>query len=140
MAERTGPDVGPELRAERTGARAGYARAALGRFGEDVAARRLVDDGFTVLARNWRCELGEIDIVALKDGVLVVCEVKTRRSTAYGAPQEAVTRVKLGRLRRLAVRWLQEHELRPDQVRVDVVAVTCPRSGGPQVHHLAGVA
>jgi magnesium chelatase family protein len=65
-------------------------RRALGRYGESVAARRLVADGMVLLDRNWRCELGEIDLV-LRDGpVLVVCEVKTRSSDDFGSPLEAV--------------------------------------------------
>ncbi len=58
------------------------AKDALGRYGEDVAARHLVDDGLVLLARNWRCAEGEIDIVARDGDVLVVCEVKTRRGDA----------------------------------------------------------
>lgn len=117
----------------------GGARAALGRYGEDVAARHLTDLGLVVLERNWRCDQGEIDIVARDGADLVVCEVKTRRSDRFGPPQEAVTRVKLTRLRRLAVRWLQEHDVHPDEVRIDVVAVTRPTAGPAGVVHLRGV-
>ena len=63
----------------------------LGRYGEDLAARYLGERGMQVLDRNWRCEHGEIDLVALDGDCLVVCEVKTRRSTAFGEPVEAVT-------------------------------------------------
>ena len=64
---------------------------ALGRYGEVLAARHLVERGMVVLDRNWRCPLGEIDLV-LRDGdTLVVCEVKTRTSHDYGSPHEAVT-------------------------------------------------
>ena len=67
-----------------------------------------------VLDRNWRCEHGEIDLVALDGDCLVVCEVKTRRSTAFGEPVEAVTWRKAARLRRLAAAWLAAHDVRPD--------------------------
>ena len=67
------------------------AKDALGAYGERVAAAHLVAAGMTVLERNWRCPLGEIDIVARDGDVLVVCEVKTRSSTALGHPLEAVT-------------------------------------------------
>ena len=78
------------------------AKDGLGRYGEDVAARHLVEQGIIVLDRNWRCELGEIDIVGRDGDVLVVCEVKTRSGTSFGTPLEAVTRTKAARLRRLA--------------------------------------
>ncbi len=88
--------------ADRTTRRGGgdSARAALGKYGEDLAARRLVDAGFSLLDRNWRCRDGEIDIVARDGDVLVVCEVKTRRDVGFGTPLEAVTPAKAGRKRR----------------------------------------
>ncbi len=113
---------------------------AVGRYGEDVAARHLVGAGLAILARNWRCDLGEIDIVARDGDTLVVCEVKTRCGAAYGPPEEAVTPAKVRRLRRLAARWLADHPVRPQAVRVDVVAVVRPRCGAARVEHLRGVA
>lgn len=127
----TTPTTGPASGAVR--------RQALGRFGETYAARHLVAGGMVLLDRNWRCEAGEIDLV-LRDGpVLVVCEVKTRSSTAFGSPVEGVTEQKAERLRRLADRWLEEHGVRPKEVRLDVVGVLVPRSGGPRVEHVRGV-
>ena len=64
---------------------------ALGRFGEDLAVRHLRERGLVILDRNWRCDVGEIDIVAREADVLVVCEVKTRRTTGFGSPLEAIT-------------------------------------------------
>ncbi|NHC13549.1 YraN family protein [Motilibacter deserti] len=116
------------------------ARGALGRYGEDVAARFLTEAGLVVLERNWRCELGEVDIVARDGDALVVCEVKTRRSASFGTPQEAVTAAKQARLRRLAARWLAERGVHPPQVRIDVVAVTRAARGPARVEHLRGVA
>ena len=86
------------------------ARKALGRYGEDLAARRLREAGMTVLERNWRCAEGEIDIVARDGDALVVCEVKTRARGAgtFEHPMAAVTPAKAARLRRLAARWLTE--------------------------------
>ena len=112
----------------------------LGRFGEQVAADHLEAAGLVVLDRNWRCETGELDLVAADGDELVVVEVKTRRSLAYGTPAEAVTWSKLARLRRLAAAWLDAHDVHPGSVRIDVVAITVPRRGGPQVEHLVGVA
>ena len=111
----------------------------LGAWGERVAARALVEDGMEVLARNWRCELGEIDLV-LRDGdVLVVCEVKTRTSAAYGHPVEAVDPRKCARLRRLAARWLTEHQGHPTGVRIDLVGVLLAGPGRPELTHVRGV-
>jgi putative endonuclease len=113
---------------------------ALGRYGEDVAARHLAEQGIVVLERNWRCDAGEIDIVGREGSTLVICEVKTRRGLAYGTPAEAVTPVKTARLRRLAARWIAERPLvRPAEVRFDVVGVLQPRSGAAHVEHLRGV-
>jgi Predicted endonuclease distantly related to archaeal Holliday junction resolvase len=115
------------------------AKDAVGRHGEQVAVRHLSERGWQVLDRNWRGEDGELDVVALDGDTLVVVEVKTRRGEGFGHPAEAVTGRKLRRLRRLAGQWLSEHELRPRQVRVDVVAVTLPRRGAARLEHLEGV-
>jgi putative endonuclease len=127
---RTDP-AGPDARAIRN--------RSLGAFGEAYAARHLVAGGMVLLDRNWRCEAGEIDLV-LRDGrVLVVCEVKTRSSTAFGSPVEAVTEAKAARLRRLAEAWIEEQGVRPADVRIDVVGVLVPRSGAPRLDHVRGV-
>ena len=105
-----------------------------------MAANHLTAAGLTVLDRNWRCAAGELDLVAADGDELVVVEVKTRRTTTYGTPAEAVTWRKLARLRRLAAAWLAAHDERPRSVRIDVVAVTVPRRGGPLVEHLKAVA
>ncbi len=112
---------------------------AVGAYGERVAARHLEAAGLEVLERNWRCDQGEIDLVALDGSCLVVCEVKTRRSLAYGSPVEAVTPRKAARLRRLAGCWLESHDLVVDDVRIDVVGVLRPRRGAAQVEHLVAV-
>ena len=117
----------------------GRQNGALGAYGERVAARHLVAQGLVVLDRNWRCDAGEIDLV-LRDGrVLVVCEVKTRSSTAYGEPVATVTEQKAARLRVLAARWLEDHLVRPDEVRIDLVGVLLQRRGAPVLEHVPGV-
>ncbi|MFG2789425.1 YraN family protein [Streptomyces sp. NPDC048419] len=118
------------------------ARSALGRYGEDLAARRLAEAGMTVLERNWRGgRTGEIDIVALDGEVLVVCEVKTRRDGRFEHPMAAVTPDKARRLRDLAERWIQTHGgAPPGGVRVDLVGVILPDKGAPVVEHARGVA
>lgn len=114
-------------------------RQALGAYGEQVAERHLRASGLVVLDRNWRCDEGEIDLV-LRDGtVLVVCEVKTRRTALGGTPHEAITDVKLERLQRLGWRWARAHGLSPQDVRVDLVAVIQPRKGAAVVDHVPGI-
>jgi putative endonuclease len=101
------------------------ARLLLGAQGEELAAAWYRAHGYDVLARNWRCREGEIDLVCAKARRLVVCEVKTRTSDAFGHPAEAVTVAKQRRLRILAGRWLEVAELayRPREIRFDVAAV-----------------
>lgn len=115
------------------------AKDELGRFGEDLVAEHLQAQGWTVLDRNWRGTRGELDLVALEDRTLVVVEVKTRSGAGYGHPAEAVTAAKLARLRRLAGQWLAEHEVRPDAVRLDVVAVRSDLGPDRRIEHLRGV-
>ena len=117
----------------------GAIKQALGAYGETLAARYLVEQGMVVLDRNWRCDAGEIDLV-LRDGdVLVVCEVKTRTSTRYGTPHEAVTDIKVARLRRLAVRWLQDRGAAAADIRIDLVGIIRPRRGASVVDHVRGI-
>jgi putative endonuclease len=116
-----------------------HAKDALGRDGEQVAAEYLQRSGLRILARNWRCSEGEIDIVAAERRVLVVCEVKTRSSARYGTPVEAITRAKRRRLRRLAVRWLAANGVLFDEVRIDVVGLTRDPAGGFTIEHVRGV-
>lgn len=111
-----------------------------------MAVRFLQEAGLQIVDRNWRCDLGEIDIVALDtlpDGAIevVVVEVKTRRTQSFGSPVEQVTWRKAARLRKLAIRWVDAHrEVVAKQVRVDVVGVLRPRTGAAVVEHLVGVA
>lgn len=115
-------------------------RQALGRYGERVAAAHLAARGWRIVDRNWRGRDGELDIVALEGRTLVVVEVKTRSGPGYGHPALAVTPDKLARLRRLAGQWLVEHDLRPAEVRLDVIAVRTDRGPEGRVEHLRGVA
>ncbi|MEO7068905.1 MAG: YraN family protein [Nostocoides sp.] len=114
-------------------------RIALGRWGEDLAAQYLTSRGMRVLERNWRCQHGELDIVAVDRDCLVACEVKTRSGVCYGTPVEAVTWRKHARLRRLVAVWLGEHPNGFAGVRIDVVGVLRPPSGRPVLWHLQGV-
>jgi putative endonuclease len=115
------------------------AKDALGQQGEQLAAEYLQRAGFRILARNWRCAEGEIDIVAADRRTLVACEVKTRSGTRYGTPLEAVTRKKRSRLRRLAVCWVLDNGVLFDEVRVDVVEVLKDERGDFAIEHIRGV-
>ena len=116
----------------------GARTAALGRWGEELAAEHLTAAGMQVLARNWRCAEGELDLVARDvDGTVVFVEVKTRGGIGFGEPAEAVGPVKARRLRTLACRWLLEH--RPPgtcELRFDVVGIVRVPGQAPQVTHL----
>ena len=98
-------------------------RQALGAKGEAMAASWYEANGYEVLARNWRCRDGEIDLIVRRQRTIVFCEVKTRTTAAFGSPAEAVTRTKQMRLRRLAARWLDESTVRPGRIRFDVAAI-----------------
>lgn len=114
-------------------------RRLLGERGETIAARHLTRLGLVVVDRNWRCDAGEIDLVLRDGAVLVICEVKTRTSTDYGDPLEAVTPVKVARLRRLAARWLRVHDCHPEDVRIDMVGVLTPPGRPVEVEHVEGI-
>lgn len=119
-------------------------RAAVGRYGEELAARMLEDAGWVIVDRNWRGTRGELDLVALDGRELVVVEVKTRTGLGFGHPAEAVTAPKLARLRRLAGEWLSGRaaevvSTRPPSVRVDVVGVLLAPGCPPRLDHLRGV-
>jgi len=100
------------------------ARRRLGQVGEAAVADWYVANGYEILARNWRCREGEIDLIVVRSRVVVFCEVKSRSSEAFGAPVEAVTRDKQRRIRRLAARWLHgDTAIRPRSIRFDVAGV-----------------
>jgi putative endonuclease len=93
--------------------------------GEELAAAWYEARGFEVVARNWRCREGELDLIVRDGRLYVFCEVKARSSDAFGAPAEAVNREKQQRLRRLAARWLESDAPAPArEIRFDVAAVT----------------
>ncbi|MFZ4516814.1 MAG: YraN family protein [Microthrixaceae bacterium] len=100
----------------------------LGAHGEALVARRYEREGYRVLARNWRCAVGELDLVLARGDLVVVCEVKTRASARFGSGLEAVGPDKQRRLRRLAAIWVATAApFRPGSVRIDVAAVTAGR-------------
>lgn len=115
------------------------AKDELGKRGEAIAAAFLEDAGYEILGRNWRCGQGEIDLIAREGAELVFVEVKTRTSTAFGHPLEAITVQKLARLRRLARSWCQAHPGEYRDIRIDAVAVLAPADGTVTLDHLRRV-
>jgi putative endonuclease len=103
-------------------------RPALGRSGEAATLGVYRQRGFRTVARNWRCPLGELDLVVERDGLLVFCEVKTRSNTTFGGGYEAVTWTKRRKLRQLAEAFLASTDVRHRDVRFDVASVSFPRA------------
>lgn len=110
----------------------------VGRLGEKVAVRYLRRKGLTIKETNYRCPVGEVDIVAEEGEWLVFVEVKARRSVKFGLPQYSVTRYKLERLRRVAQYYLASHRIKERPVRFDCVAILLDsRSLKPQhIEHI----
>lgn len=98
-------------------------RAETARRGEDAAAAYLERIGCTVVERNWRCPTGEVDIVALDARTLVIVEVKTRKTSTAGTPEEAVSPTKQRRLVRIASHYLAHAGLEDADIRFDVIAI-----------------
>ncbi|GAA2779836.1 YraN family protein [Saccharopolyspora taberi] len=113
-------------------------RHALGVAGERLAAEFLEHRGLTVLVRNWRCDQGELDIVAADGQTVVFCEVKARSGPDYGAPLNAVSPHKARHLRMLASIWLAEWRLVGAKVRFDVVSVLWPPGRPAHIEYLEG--
>ena len=101
-----------------------------------MAERALRQAGMRILERRFRCRLGEIDLVAIHDGVVVFIEVKTRRGASYGRPAESVTVRKQKRLARLALVWLSRHRKLAWPARFDVVEVLRGPGDEVRVRHL----
>jgi putative endonuclease len=110
-------------------------RLRTGTVGEDAAASWYRERGYRELARNWRCSIGEIDLVLGRGDTLIICEVKARRGSGFGAGWEAVTARKRQKLRALAQTFLLVHRLSPRTVRFDVASVVVgsarPRGSRP---------
>ena len=110
-------------------------RKQTGERGEDIAAAYLVTNGYTIVARNWRCPAGELDLIAETENTLVFVEVRTRRSSRYGTPEESITTAKQSKLVELAQTYLQQMQPPHPAWRIDVVAVWL-RQGQPHINHI----
>lgn len=113
-------------------------RHVLGLYGENVAGDYLRSIGYEILERNWRCRLGEIDLIAKDQSRYVFVEVKTRNGAGFGHPFEAITEVKLSRLRRLVGEWCRSRQLSGIDVRIDAVSVLVER-GKVKLEHIKQV-
>jgi putative endonuclease len=102
----------------------------LGWRGEEIAVAYLRRQGYRVIARNWRCTVGELDIVAREGETLAFVEVRTRRGDRFGTPEESITPTKQAKLVELAQTYLQENGLKDQNWRIDVVAVEMDRGSG----------
>jgi putative endonuclease len=119
-------------------------RQVLGGWGEAVAADYLGEQGFTIFERNARTPYGEIDLVACKESpegrLMLFVEVKTRRSTSYGLPEQSITARKKAHMLAAAQAFLQEHADIDADWRVDVITVQTNRPGlRPTITHFENV-
>ena len=116
-------------------------RAEIGALGEQLAVDHLTSLGLRVLTRNWRCQYGELDVIAadVAARIVIFVEVKTRTGDQFGGLAQAVTPDKLRRLRRLAGLWLSGQDGSWATVRIDVIGVRIGRRSTPEITHLQGV-
>ncbi|MGV0626556.1 YraN family protein [Mycolicibacter minnesotensis] len=116
-------------------------RAELGALGEQLALEHLTGQGWVILARNWRCRHGELDLIAVDpaENAVVFVEVKTRSGDGFGGLAYAVPPQKVRRLRLLAGVWLAGQQHGWTQVRLDVVGVRVGRRRSPEITHVRGV-
>ncbi|HIT77118.1 MAG TPA: YraN family protein [Candidatus Avipropionibacterium avicola] len=118
-----------------------HRRQRIGRQGEDLAVEMLTGLGWRIIDRNWRCPIGEVDVIAEDlDATVVFCEVKTRTGLGFGDPLESITWRKQRTLRQLAAHWVAGHA-RPSgagRIRVDAIGIVL---GGPEplISHVRGI-
>lgn len=110
----------------------------VGRWGEEYARLWLEHHGWLIVDTNWNCAHGEVDIVATRGLDLVFFEVKTRTSTRYGHPLEAISAAKVARMRRVVGQWLREHPEHRGRIRLDLIAILT-RPGSPEVEHVEAI-
>lgn len=111
-------------------------RAAVGAAGEEAVARFFEREGFTVVARNWSCKGGELDLVVQKGALIVFVEVRTVTTAWLRSPIDTISTAKQARVARAADAWLQRTEHAYDDLRFDVVGVRLRRMRAPQIDHI----
>ncbi|GAA3406697.1 YraN family protein [Paenibacillus hodogayensis] len=121
-----------------TAGKSGHSRIRLGRQGEELAAARLVEEGYRIVERNWRCPSGELDLIAERDGVTVFVEVRSRRATGkFGSPEESVDARKQRKVRETAQYYLYRKKTLEAKVRFDVITVMfTPEGSFCKLNHL----
>ena len=109
-----------------------------GELGEEVGANFLIERGYRIVERNFRCKGGEVDIIARdpRDKSLVFIEVKTRRGLSYGVPQLAVTPFKQRQISKAALTWLSKNRLHDTNARFDVIAILLHTGGQHAIDHI----
>jgi len=112
-------------------------RRQLGQLGEQAAARYLIANGYHLLERNWRCRLGEIDLVATREDQIIFIEVRTRAGSRFGSGAESVDHRKQAKLRQLALVYLREKGLSQEvKLRFDVVSIQLLEDGRYEIDHI----
>jgi len=109
---------------------------ALGKSGERAALRYLKNKKYKILAQNFRLFRGEIDIIALDKNTLVFVEVKTRKSTDFGLPEESVTPSKQRQIKRIAQGFLMRNNLQDAECRFDVISILFDQNQGYRIRHI----
>ncbi len=118
-------------------------RTKLGSWGEQLAGRFLLDNGYQIVTTNYRCSYGEVDIVALDGEELVFVEVRTRRAGNFGTPEESLSKPKLRRLLATCHNYLHQSGMEDASWRVDLVSVSIDKGGDqggdrltPRINHV----
>jgi putative endonuclease len=109
-------------------------KTTLGKRGEDLAAQYLVEQGYSIVCRNWHCPLGELDIIAQQEQTLVFVEVKTSRTSSENAFANLTPR-KQAKMLQAVYAYLDGHQLDNAVWRLDAIAVTLPHKGSPHIEH-----
>ncbi len=108
----------------------------LGNYGETVAIQYLVGEGYDILAKNFKCRHGEIDIIAKKDDYIIFVEVKTRRSLSYGTPAEAVDRKKQMKYGKIASIYIRNERLFDSSYRFDIIEIYISSCDSYTINHI----
>ena len=111
-------------------------RKSLGQRGEQTAVDYLKNQGYSIVETNWRCQYGEIDVIARQNAMLIFVEVRTRHSDNTEWAFESITPAKQKRLQALAYAYLAAHDLQHIAWRVDLVAIAWQRNGQPIIEHV----
>ncbi len=110
-------------------------RKELGKRGEETAADYLAGKGYRIIDRNYKCRVGELDIIAMEGETLIFIEVKTRKDLSYGLPCESITATKKWHISRAVGYYTAIHKLEDLNMRIDVVEVLATKAG-MYIHHI----